>query len=165
MSGDDDTEDIFEATGSLMRRFAGIGLGASFLIFPLVLFSHSARNLSGGTRLGIIAVLLLGAAGFWFGKLVRVRIRHSDLVAEYRAWNYAVRYADIVDMDVVFERAVGSLGIGQDVIVVRLRHRLPFMLRDFDGDVADPFNKLQRRWSTWMDHAHPHWRDTPPRGR
>ncbi|HLX22488.1 MAG TPA: hypothetical protein VKR38_03995, partial [Usitatibacter sp.] len=127
--------------------------------------AHRTRDqIPPGTWLGIVAVATLVGAGLWCGRLVRVRIRHSDLVAEYQAWNVVVRYADIVDMNLVpqYWSPTSMSYSSRDVIVLRRRHGFPLVLRDFGDAVDEPFNELQRRWSTWMDHVHPHWRDTPP---
>jgi hypothetical protein len=125
-------------------------------------------NLTLPERLATIVVAALVGVYAWCGTLARVRIRRSDLVLEYRGWKSEVRYAEIVDIDVVTEipkrRYVSP--VPREVIVLRRRHGRSVTLRGFgDGEVRRPFAELQRRWSTWMDHAHPRWRDTPPEKR
>jgi hypothetical protein len=159
MDESDFAEEVFETKKYSVGTSLTLGGVVLAISCGVALF---AGNTTRGVRLILIGMGALVAVIAWRGALVRVRVRHSDVVAEYAVRTRVVRYADIIDMEVKTEQSGPYYRVKYDVIVLHRRRALPVVLGGFDDEIADLVNALQRRWSTWMDHVHPHWRATPP---
>jgi hypothetical protein len=159
MDESDFAEEVFET-----RKYSA---GTSLTLAGVMLAIPWGIALFGGHVERGARLLLLGLGPFaawcaWRDALVRVRVRHSEVIAEYVGWKRVIRYADIIDMEVQSGETGPYYRAKYDVIVLRRRRAMSVVLRGFDDEIADLVSALQRRWSTWMDHVHPHWRDTPP---
>lgn len=159
MDESDFAEEVFET-----RKYSAgtsLTLAGVMLAIPwgIALFGDHVTR---GARLILVGVGPFAAWCAWREALVRVCVRHSEVVAEYAGWKRVIRYADIIDMNVETGETGPWYRAKYDEIVLHRRRALPVVQRGFDDEIADLVNALQRRWSTWMDHVHPHWRNTSP---
>jgi hypothetical protein len=158
MDTDDFDEEVFEAQRSGILTnvvFAGGLLAATW---GIGLFGG---GLTPGARIIMIALGTVCAAGILDDTPRRVRVRHSELVAEFLLRTRVVRYADIADV-ATGTWNTGWLATPYDVIVVTRRHGFRLALKGFEDGIDMPFMALQRRWGAWNDHVHPHWREQTP---